>query len=139
MQTKTSKVPPIPIPNQDTNPNPTPIPKPGPKPECYERTNAPTDTSESDIKSPSQTTLPETNVSFSIHNSRADRAVDPSREKFMNLFRREDESSDCKVQSKPQCKQAKGAFKCQDIRKFYSFKLQQPPPQSGTIKGRFQY
>ena len=86
-------------------------------------------------------TLPQSNQDLSTDCTKTDGISDlPSEKvKFMGLLRRE--GSIIKNKKKPKRKIEKGRFnfKCQDIRKFYTYKLQQPPPPRSTKqKGRFQ-
>ena len=81
-------------------------------------------------------TLPQRSESVSTNSKLTAKIINPSREEFLNMFRRDDAVINSKP--KPKRRVMKGAIKCQDIRQFYSFKMQQPPPQSGRTQGRFQ-
>ena len=52
----------------------------------------------------------------------------------MGLFRQD--GANISDKPKPKRKVKQGRFKCQDIRKFYSFKLQQPPTPVRPRKGK---
>ncbi len=87
------------------------------------QTNEQTDTSKEEEKVMHKT-LPQSINSLSTDVIQADQSTNLSQRSFMGLFRREGAKNIDK--KKPRAKVNKGRFNCQDIRKFYSYKMQQP-------------
>ena len=106
-----------------------------PKPNPNEPSNDPSEVTTTDTQcdnepiivcQPTHSTLPQSSLDISTIESMPDRMTD--RKKFMGLFNRE--GANLTHKKKPTKKLNKGRFQfnCQDIRKFYSFKVQHPPP-----------
>ena len=90
-------------------------------------TDTHTESTEPDIETPPHRTLPQSSNRLSADSNETSGVPKLSRDEFIGLFRRDGANMSAKPKPKPKRKAMKGDFKCKDIRKFYSFKLQQPP------------